>query len=73
MDLVISDIGMPRMGGEQALQKLQEINPQVKTIFITGYLDPKAIDNVYQLGAKGVIHKPFNMEEVFKTIDNVMA
>lgn len=37
IDMVILDIVMPDMNGEECFQKMRELNPKVKVLFISGY------------------------------------
>lgn len=61
IDLVLLDIIMPHMGGEETIAKIKEINPKVNVLVATGYsLDQKA-DELRRLGCKGFIQKPFQM------------
>ncbi len=61
IDLVLLDIIMPDMGGEETFARLKEIDPALKVLVATGYsLDQKA-DELRELGCKGFIQKPFQM------------
>lgn len=61
IDLVLLDIIMPNMGGEETFIKLKEIDPKINVLVATGYsLDQKA-DALRKLGCKGFIQKPFQM------------
>ena len=37
IDMVVTDIGMPGMGGHKCLQELLKLNPQTKVIIVSGY------------------------------------
>jgi PAS domain S-box-containing protein len=64
IDLVISDLGMPRMGGEETFEQMKRINPAVKIIFATGYVDDAAKKEMESKGVKGIVNKPFRLEEI---------
>lgn len=72
IDLVISDIGMPRMNGEETFEQLKRINPAVKIIFATGYVDENAKKEMERKGVKGIINKPFRFEEIIALTKSVL-
>ena len=76
IDLVISDIVMPRMGGLALLSALKEIRPQVKVLFISGH--PLEDQNQLLLEEKlkgNEIHwlqKPFLAKDLFHAIQSLI-
>ncbi len=72
IDMVISDLGMPLMGGEEVFKKLVEINPEVKMVFMTGYLDESSRSSMLRHGVKNIIHKPFRIEEILECVSHVL-
>ncbi len=64
VDLVISDLGMPRMGGEEAFEEMKRINPAAKIIFATGFVNDDAKKDMQRKGVKGIVNKPFRFEEI---------
>ncbi len=71
--LIISDLGMPRMGGIELLQKLKELKSDVKVIFTTGYLEHKSKSELLKCGVKDVFLKPYNLHNVLFSIRKVLA
>ena len=73
VDLVLSDLKMPRMGGEEMLHEitLRGFNPAV--VFLTGYGTIESAVNCLKLGASDYLLKPFDMLQLFKKIDLVLA
>jgi signal transduction histidine kinase len=61
ISLVILDMKMPRMGGEEAFQRIREINNEAKVILVSGYDESTATDGLSELGLAGFLHKPFRM------------
>jgi PAS domain S-box-containing protein len=70
--LVVTDMGLPKLTGMDEFEKLKEINPQVKLIFASGYLEPEAKTELLNAGAKGFIQKPYVIEEVLLNIRKVL-
>ncbi|MDE3057170.1 MAG: PAS domain S-box protein [Bacteroidota bacterium] len=72
IDLVISDIGMPRMGGEEAFQEMRRINPAAKVIFATGFVDGAVKKEMEHKGVNGIVNKPFRFEEIIAVTKSVL-
>jgi CheY-like chemotaxis protein len=70
--MVISDLGMPIMGGQELFERLKEIDPQVKMVFMTGYLEEGSKNGILHSGVKKIIHKPFRIEEIIDCIGHVL-
>ena len=62
VDLAVLDIEMPELGGIELGKKLQEINPGIVLIFITGY-EQYAL-KAYGIHAAAYILKPYTSEEI---------
>lgn len=61
-DAILMDMFMPGMNGEETLKELQQ-NPEtaeIPVIFLTARARQSEIDQMKQLGAAGVIQKPFD-------------
>ena len=39
--LVLSDLGLPRLGGWESFSKMKEVDPSIKAILASGYFDPE--------------------------------
>ncbi len=69
VDLVISDMRMPEMGGECFLEEVSKTYPDVERIVLTGYADAQAtIDAINKGKISRFMQKPWNDEEVVKVI-----
>ena len=73
IDLVFTDLNMPKMNGEDLFQALKEINPKVKVVFSTGYVDVSYESELLKKGAQGIVKKPFRMEELIKIIGKALS
>ena len=73
VDFVILDLTIPGgMGGKEAIQRLLEIDPQVKAIVASGYSNDPVMANYSDYGFKGVISKPFLISELSEVIHKVL-
>lgn len=70
---VIMDLTIPGgMGGQITVQKLIEIDPQVKVIVSSGYSNDPIMSDHRKYGFCGVIAKPYRFEEMTEVIKNVI-
>jgi class 3 adenylate cyclase/AmiR/NasT family two-component response regulator len=69
VDLVLSDINMPRMDGLTLLLKLQELNPLIKTVIISAYGDMDNIRLAMNRGAFDFITKPIDFTDLEVTLE----
>ncbi|MDH5374446.1 MAG: response regulator [Candidatus Bathyarchaeota archaeon] len=68
-NLALIDIRLPDMEGIELLTKMKDTTPKMRKIIITGYPTlQNAVESVNR-GADAYILKPFDMENVLKTIE----
>ena len=72
-DLITMDILMPEMDGLEAARKILTENPEAKILMISSLAYEETIQEATLLGAKGFIYKPFEADEVLKTLDSIFA
>lgn len=72
VDLVVSDINMPRMDGLTLLQKLQETDDRKSTIVVSAYGDMSNIRTAMNRGAFDFLTKPIDFGDLEMTIDRTI-
>ena len=72
IDLVVSDLSMPKMNGEELFGKLLALNPSVKTILATGAIDLKAKAEFLRMGVSDILMKPFLLDELMSSVRKVL-
>jgi CheY-like chemotaxis protein len=73
-DAVIMDLTVPGgMGGQDAIQKLMVIDPEVKAIVSSGYSNDPVMAEYASWGFKGVVSKPFGINELSQVLKQVLA
>ncbi|ACN14368.1 sensory box histidine kinase / response regulator [Desulforapulum autotrophicum HRM2] len=72
IDLVILDIGMPEMGGQECLQELLKLDPHTRVVFTSGYLNDASIAELMKSGAMGYIGKPYKVTDFLQSIRTVL-
>ena len=72
-DAAILDLTIPGgMGGKDAVNKLLEIDPEVKAIVSSGYSDDPVMSNFQEYGFKGMMPKPFTSQSLSKVLHEVL-
>ena len=72
-DLVVMDVMMPEMDGPTTFLELQKIPDasQIPVIFMTAKNQKDEIDSLMEVGAIGVIAKPFNPMQLSKEVERI--
>jgi DNA-binding response OmpR family regulator len=70
-DIIISDVGMPRMDGFQLKQKLQELPKHSPTpfLFLSALAFQQAIERGISIGADEFMTKPVDFDDLLSRID----
>lgn len=71
-DLVISDIKMPKMDGEELLVAAKKIKPDTVFVMISGHGDLETAVNTMRLGAFDYISKPPDLNRLLTTVRNAL-
>lgn len=72
VDMVLSDINMPKMSGLELLQHLNQKYPLLKTIMVTAYGDMANIRTAMNRGAFDFLNKPINFKDLKITISKTL-
>jgi len=72
IDMVVSDINMPRMDGLSLLQRLQEAEEKLSTVIVSAYGDMANIRTAMNRGAFDFLTKPIDFPDLEATIAKTM-
>lgn len=72
-DVALVDVKMPGMSGIDALTEILQIEPRLPVIMMTAYGETEVMDSAYRHGARHVIPKPFDIEEVKRAVYRVVS
>ncbi len=72
IDLVVLDLIMPEMNGNETFLRLRAINPEIKVLLASGYSFNGQADTLVQQGCNGFIQKPFNLVELSQKLYNIL-
>jgi DNA-binding NtrC family response regulator len=68
IDVVLCDMALPSLGGWTVFMSLREIDPGVKMILTSGYLDEQVKSSFVEGGVKDFIVKPYAAETVLQSV-----
>lgn len=60
------------MGGKETIKDLIKIDPEVKAVVSSGYSTDPAVTNFQEYGFKGVIAKPFKIEDLSSVLKRII-
>jgi adenylate cyclase len=72
IDLVLSDINMPRMDGLTLLQRLKDLEGDLKAVIVSAYGDMANIRAAMNLGAFDFVTKPIEFDDLEVTIKKTL-
>jgi len=67
-DLLLSDIVMPNMGGRELADRMRGVKPNLKVLFMSGYVDDPVILQAVQEAAVPFLEKPFTRDTLAKKV-----
>ena len=62
IDLLLSDVVMPQMGGRTLAERIQEVHPEARILFISGYTDDTLLTEEIARRKAAFLAKPFTTE-----------
>jgi CheY-like chemotaxis protein len=73
INVVILDVVMPRMNGEDAFREIRKINPAAKVIISSGFTQDTMIKQLDKEGLNAFIKKPYRKAKLAQTLAEVLA
>ena len=68
IDLVMLDLTMPNMNGEEALREIRRVNPNVAVIIMSGYNESETAERFMGRNVNGFLQKPYETENLRKLV-----
>jgi CheY-like chemotaxis protein len=72
-DLVLTDLSMPLMDGEETFQRLRQIAPAAKVVLMAGFVDSNRLEKMMSNGLNGFVGKPFAPVEILAVVTSVLC
>ncbi len=73
VDLLITDIMMPSMGGIELAERVRKKNPDLPIIFISGYLNDTNLDFTKIRGRTLSLRKPFTLRVLADKVEEILG
>jgi len=68
IDMVVTDLMMPRINGLEFMKKLKSIRPEIVTVVYSAFGNSEMASNLLKAGAFFYLEKPFDLEELEKIV-----
>jgi PAS domain S-box-containing protein len=72
ISLVLTDLGLPKVNGPEVVRRLHELNPSLRILVATGFLEPEIRSQLSALGVIDVIQKPYSPEDIEHKVRNAL-
>ena len=73
IDVVLLDIGLPRIPGWDVLVKLKAENPHVRVVIASGFLESAMKKTMHSTGVKHFIKKPYLIDDMVKILQSLVG
>jgi len=70
--LLVTDLVMPNIGGRELAQRLTEVRPQMKVLYMSGYSEHAAMNVEPNELPTDVLQKPFSLDVLARTVRRVL-
>ena len=72
IELLVTDVVMPEMGGGELVERLTAQRPDLKVLYISGYTNDEVLRRGVQGGPARFLHKPFSAEDLMLRVREVL-
>ncbi len=72
IDLVLLDMGLPEVSGSEVLAELVLLNPSVRVISASGYVQPEVKTDAFVTGAMDFLPKPYLVDELLTKVQRAL-
>ena len=72
IDLLLSDVVMPTMGGEELMRRIKSLRPGLKMMFLSGHTDDPSVLRVLEDKKVGFLQKPFTPQSLAQKVREIL-
>ena len=73
ISLVILDLIMPSMDGEDVFNRLRELDPAISVVLSSGFTNQEKLERMLARGLRGFIPKPFTQQRLLEQVREIVA
>jgi CheY-like chemotaxis protein len=72
IDLVLTDLGLPGVGGDTVFRTLRKMNPRARVVLASGFVEPDVKNALMAEGVKEFIQKPYTPQSIIQCIRAIL-
>jgi CheY-like chemotaxis protein len=72
IDLLLTDVVMPKMSGKELAEKATLLEPNLTTLYMSGYTDELIAQRGVLASGENLIGKPFNRDKLLTTVRSLL-
>lgn len=73
IDMLLTDVVAPGMSGPMLADKLCELQPGLRVLFMSGYDNTQVVQHYVVEKGYALLHKPFTVEELAQKVEEVLT
>jgi len=73
IDLILLDMVMPKMGGEDCFESIRKINPDAKVVLCSGFNRTDSLDRLISQGNCSFLKKPYHVDSLAEVINSLLT
>ncbi len=73
INLIMVDMTMPKMDGQQTLRALRELDPNLKVVLMSGFAETEIRERFAECGVNGTLQKPFDLATLGRVLGRALA
>lgn len=70
--IVLTDMGLPKLGGWEVLERIKALNPDAKVVCASGFMDSSVRQEMIDAGAVDFVQKPYVYDQLVKLFRKIL-
>ena len=73
VDVLLTDLMMPRHGGQEVAERLRGTHPDLKVVFMSGYSETGMLDDGHMPAGTAFLEKPFTFSALTESVESLLG